>query len=291
MVARDPKAENEPLVAEHSVVVDRTAAVGTTAPGVGREKGIEPLGRTDRGSSPRRIASLRVGALGVSSWLVSVAVPVAEGGVHSPADVVLVVLPLVALLLGVRFFASARPEATPLLGIAFPALVATAMAGRADPALSERYGAPLLVLSGVAMLAYAVAAAHALARPEALRETRVSKLAASPDAGRHARALGALVLGTASLAALVLTIVVPALGSRAEWAEAWGEAAEEGRVLVAILAAAVTAFGLTVVLGPALRASRASEVRPGGDHVTVAASVVVAVTFAMAWAMLRVVDP
>jgi hypothetical protein len=247
-------------------------------------------GSVDRGSVPRAVASLRVGALGLSLWIVSVAVPLAEGGAHSIADIVLVVLPLAALGLGVRFFLRDRPEATPLLAIAVPTLIATAMAGRADPALAEHYGAPLVILSGVAMLAYVVAAAHALARPSMLRETRVSKLAAAADTSARARALRALVLGTTALAGLGLTIVAPALGSRATYVTSWGEAAEEGRVLVAIVAATVATLALTVIVGPALRAPRQGEVRAGSDGVTIAASIVVAVTGVMAWAILRFVE-
>src|SRR4051794_36430848 len=125
MVAADRKEEDEPFVGEHSATAG--PSVGPTPQRTER--------RVDRGSSPRRIASIRVGALGLSAWVVAVAVPLADGGVHSVADIVLVLLPMLALVLGVRFFARDRPEATSLLAIAFPALVATAMAGRADPAL------------------------------------------------------------------------------------------------------------------------------------------------------------
>lgn len=276
MEATDPKEEDAPPVGESSTVAGRSPVA----------EGARP----DRGSAPRRMASLRVGALGVSAWIVSVAVPLANGGVYSSADVVLVVLPLIALAVGARFFARDRPEATPLLAIAFPALIATAMSGRADPALAQREGAPLIILSGLAMLAYVVAAAHALARPSVLRKTRVSKLAASPDTSRRSRMLRALVLGTAAAFGLVLTIVVPALGSRASLVQSWGEAVDEGRVLVAILAAAVVTFALTVIIGPALRAPRPGEVRAGSDGVTITASLVVAVTGAMVWAILRMIE-
>ncbi len=277
MPASNPKQEDAPPTSEDSA---RT----------GSGEAASPSPRVDTGSSARRIASLRVGALGLSAWLVSVAVPVAEGGIHSPADVVLVVLPAFALALGLRFFGRARPEATPLLTIAFPTLIATAIAGRADPALGDRYGTPLIVLSGLAMLAYVIAAAHALARPTLLRETRVSKLTAAADVSGRGRILRALVLGTSATAALVLTIFLPALGTRARFTEAWGEAADEGRVLVAVVAAAIATFALTVIVGPALRAPRPGEGRAGGDAVTIVASLVVAVTGVMAWAILRYIE-
>jgi hypothetical protein len=278
MELRDRKHEDAPLEAEHSAGAARAPA--------GLSKRTER--RVDRGSSPRRIASLRVGALGASAWVVSVGVPIGEGGIHSPADVVLAVLPLLALALGLRFFLRDRAEATPLLAIAVPALLATAVAGRADPALSDRYATPLVILSGLAMLGYVIAAAHALARPSVLRETRVSKLAVTPDASRPG--LRALVLGTMAVSAVILTIVAPALGSHASYAASWGEAADEGRVLVAILAAAIATLASAVILAPALRARRSGEVRAGGDGVAVAASLVVAVTGAMAWAILQFVE-
>lgn len=278
MEASEPKQEDAPSAVEDSAVT------GQGPGGLAPDKAVR---RADVGSSSRRIASVRVGTLGASAWLVSVAVPVAEGGVYSTADIVLAVLPVLALGLGVRFFARDRTEATPLLAIAFPTLIATAMAGRADPALADRYGTPLVILSGLAMLAYVIAAAHALARPSVFRETRVSKLAVLPDPSGRARALRALVLGTAALAGFVLTIVVPSIGSRASYAAAWADAADEGRVLVAILAAAVATFALTVIIGPALRAPRPGEVRSGRDGVTIAASIVVAATGVLAWAILR----
>jgi hypothetical protein len=284
MAHHDRKDEEAPSVAEDSA----GAGHGATTAERGGSSGSARL--VDRGSFPRRIASLRVGALGLSAWGVSIAVPLSEGGAHSPADVVLAVLPLIALGVGIRFFASARAESTPLLAIAFPALIATAMAGRADPALSERYGTQMIILSGVAMLAYVVAAAHALARPSVLRETRVSKLAASPDGSGRARALRLLVVGTAAVAALVIAVVMPALGSHASFAATWGASADEGRVLVAIVAAAVTTLGLTVIIAPALRAPRPGEVRQGADSVTIAASLVVAVTGVMAWAILQFIE-
>ena len=276
MAVSDPKHE-EPSAA-HEVPAAETSGAKVLAE--------EPRPqRTTRG-----IASLRVGVLGVSAWLVAVFVPVLEGGVHSPADSVLVSLPIVALALGVRYFLRSRDEAGPLLAIAFPALLATAMAGRADPALSARYEPPLVVLSGIAMLAYVAATAHALGRPLAFRPTRVSKLAAVPEASRRARVLRIWVLGTTALFGLVLTLFVPALGSRASYAAAWGAAADEGRVLVAILGATVSTVVLTVIIAPSLRAARPLEGRRSSDSVTLAASLVVAVTGAMAWAILRFVE-
>src|SRR5687767_10581057 len=109
MEALDRKNEDAPFSGEDSAVA---------GPGVVPERrGAEmpTARRLDRGSASRRIASLRVGALGLSAWVVSVGLPVREGGIHSPADVVLVVLPIVALALGVSYFARDRREATPLL--------------------------------------------------------------------------------------------------------------------------------------------------------------------------------
>src|SRR5690349_3038865 len=108
MQATDPKNEPAPSASEDS------SAEGP------RPGPAQAAHRVDRGSFPRRIASVRVGALGASAWLVAVLVPLAEGGVHSSADIVLVMLPVLALALGLRSFAGDRPEATPLLTIAFP---------------------------------------------------------------------------------------------------------------------------------------------------------------------------
>jgi hypothetical protein len=232
---------------------------------------------------------LRVGALGVNAWAVAVALPAQIGGIYGTADVVLVLLPLVALFLGLRALARDQAAALGLLGVGVPVLIATAMAGRADPALVDRYGTMTTILAALSLLAYVVAAADALGRPARLRETKESKLAASARARPSSRVLRALVLGTTSAFALVVAIVAPAIGSHRAAMEAWGEAADEGRVLAAIVGGAMACVAAAVIVGPALRAERSSP-RTRDVALKVTLALVVAATGAIAWAILRTVS-
>jgi hypothetical protein len=256
--------------------------------------GVGPSLAEDSGRPAQRTGlgvAVRVGVLGIAAWFVTVGVPALEGGRPALVDLVLMVLPLIALAGGVRGLGTASGEAgatSGLLLIGVPTLLATAMAGGSDPALSDRYGTALLLLGAIATLAYAAAAAHALGLPPHLRSTTTTKLPSAARARPGAPALRRLVLGTAVVGAVVVALVVPSLGSRAQYALAWGEAAEEGRVLTAIVGGAVGSVVLAVIVGPSLRAARPVG-RPRGDGAALVASILVAVTGAMAWAMLRFV--
>lgn len=235
---------------------------------------------------------MRVGSLGLAAWFATLVVPALEGGRPAPVDLVLMGLPLVALGLGLRALGAAergRGAAAALLLIGVPTLLATAMAGGTDPAQSDRYGMPLLLLGALSTLAYAASAAHALGLPEATRPTSTTKLPSATRARAPSPVLRRLVLGTAIAGAVILALVVPSLGGRATYAVAWGDAAEEGRVLTAIVGATVAAVVLAVIVGPSLRAAR-PVAHPRSDGASLVAALLVAVTGAMAWAMLRLVQ-
>ncbi len=236
-------------------------------------------------------AIVRVSALGLNAWAVAVALPEQAGGAFGIADVVLIVLPLIALGLGLRAMARKNPASLGLLAVGAPVLMVTAVAARSDPSLDDRYGTATTILAALSMLAYVVATADALGRPALLRATRETKLALTARARPSARGLRALVLGTTSTVALLLTIVLPALGSHRSALDAWGDAADEGRVLTAILGGTIACISTAAIVGPSLRAARLGPTRPGEGTLKVTLALLVAATGAIAWAILRTVSP
>jgi hypothetical protein len=229
---------------------------------------------------------VRVGALGLNAWAVAIALPASAGGVFGTADLVLIALPLVALVLGLRALARSDRAALGLLAVGVPVLLVTGVAARADPALGERYGTVTMILAAFSTLAYVIATADVLGRPPKLHTTKESKLALGTRARPAARGLRALVLGTTSTVAMLLAVVLPALGSHQSAMEAWGPAADEGRVLTAIVGGAIACITTAAIVGPALRAPRSGAVRPGERTLPVTLSLVVAATGAIAYAIL-----
>lgn len=268
MVSADPNADRE---------IDHPA-------------GTETSGNTGR-STWIKGAIVRVGALGLNAWAVAALIPALIGGVYGTADIVLTLLPLVALVLGLRSMAQNNGAALGLLAVGVPVLLVTAVAARSDPALGDRYGTATMILSALSMLAYVIASADALGRPALLLATKESKLAIAARARPSSRGLRALVLGTTSTVALLLAIVVPSLGSRATATQAWGEAADEGRVLSAIVGAAIACIMTAAIVGPSLRAARPTAGRPAEGTLTVTLALVVAATGAIAWAIMRSLSP
>ncbi len=234
-------------------------------------------------------ALVRLLALGSNAWAVAVALPARAGGVHGVADWVLIALPLVALALGVRALARRSGAALGLLAVGVPVLLVTGVAARADPQLSDHYTPATTVLAALSVLAYVVAVAHALGRPPLLHATRETKLALAARARPAARSLRALVLGTTGTVALLLAVAVPALGSHETAVQAWGEAADEGRVLTAIVGATIACIATGAIVGPSLRAERPGAARDAALPITL--SLVVAATGAIAWAILRSIGP
>lgn len=262
MVSADPKDDRE---SEREIAVETSAVSGRA----------------------RALAGLivRVGVLGLNAWVVIVALPASLGPALIFADAVLVGLPLVALAIGLRMLWQRRDEALGLLIVGVPVLLATAVAGRSDPALVDRYGTATTILGALSMLAYVIAAAHAIGRPAVLRATEESKLARSVRARADGRGLRALVLGTTCTMAFLIAIVVPAMGSRAGAVEAWGDAADEGRTLAAIVGGAIACVAAAVIIGPSLRAARPTS-RPSEGTLTLALALLVAATGAIAWGIL-----
>lgn len=241
-------------------------------------------------SEGRRGAAIRLLALGLNAWLVGIVLP-AWGTVSlAVPDRVLIALPPIALLVGLRALLRGDPSALGLLGVAVPVLSVAAIAGRTEAALAS-YGTATTLFAVASSMAYVVGVAHVLGRPTALRATRETKLAASTRLRPPARALRRAVVATTAILAFVIAVVAPALGSHEALVEQWGEAAGEGRVIAAIVGGAIACIATAIVVGPSLRAHRGRPSRPGEATLTITLSLVVAATGAIAWAILRTVAP
>jgi hypothetical protein len=234
-----------------------------------------------------RSASVRMLALGINAWIVAVLLPGASGDAPI-ADAILTALPLAALLVGLVAYHRARESALGLLGVGVPVLIASAVAGRSDPIASDHYGTGTVVIAALSVVAYVVAVAQVLGRPASMRSTSETKLARGARARPAARGLRALVVGTTGTVALLCAIAVPAMGTRVAAREVWGEAADEGRVIAAIVGGVIACVATAAIVGPSLRAERGSVARTD-VATTVTLSLVVAATGAIAWAILRTV--
>lgn len=246
--------------------------------------------RAPEPSTGRRGAAIRLLALGLNAWIVGIVLPALAAPALAPSDQVLLGLPPIALLLGLRALLRKDASALGMLGVAFPVLSVAAMAGRTDPALATRYGTATTLFAVASSVAYVVGVAQVLGRPTALRATRETKLAASTRLRPPARLLRMAVVSTTAVLAFGIAVVAPALGSQEAMVEQWGEAASEGRVVSVIVGGAVACIATAMVVGPSLRAARGRAPRPGEATLTLTLSLVVAATGAIAWAILRTVS-
>lgn len=261
-----------------------------------KDERLEDRSATETYPEPERAgglggAAIRLLALGINAWIVGILLPASGAPSLALADQVLIALPPIALVLGLRALLRRDPSALGLLGVAVPVLSVAAMAGRSDPALASRYGTATTLFAVASSIAYVVGVAHVLGRPAALRATRETKLAASTRLRPPARALRIAVLATTAVLAFAIAVVAPALGTQEAMIEQWGEAASEGRVVTAIVGGAIACIATAIVVGPSLRAERGRPARPGEGTLTVTLSLVVAATGAIAWAILRTVAP
>lgn len=233
------------------------------------------------GGAPRR-AGLdvpRVAVLGVNVWAVLLAIPLAYGpGPLDWARASALALPLAVLAAGTLTLRRLSAGARWLLLAGFPSAVAVVMAARPELRALDAYPPLGLALGALSLAAFGGAAAFAIGRPRATRHTTRQPLASppSPLPGAARRTLARrLLLGGATVGALALVAVAPALGGRAGATRAWSDAAEQGALLASVVGSALATIVLGVFVGPALRANRArTEPRTSGRRVVLALLVV-----------------
>lgn len=215
-------------------------------------------GVTDALREAARIEVFRVGILGLNAWLVLLVLPMSFAGIRTLAAPALVVLPLLALGLGTGALVAFRRAAPWLLLAAYPAALAIVAAALPSFVAQEPW-APFGMLLGVlSLLAYGARAALATGRPDRLRASTPRPLGSIPplrETPGRAR-MQKVVLGVTGAGALAIAALAPPLASRSELEPAWGAAASDAAILVAVVAGAVAAVAIGLVVAPATRADR-----------------------------------
>jgi len=205
--------------------------------------------------------ALRIAALGTNLWALAVLLPLLEG-VRDPRETLLAPSPLAVLAVGVLALLAGprigpRTIATAALLFVFPVSLAALSAwhGGADPHAGQ------LFVTALSVAAYGAVATDACARPLALRTSTAEALPAALAAVQDPRQvlLRRALLGGSALAALLVSVVAPALGSEDELVRLWRDAAEEATVLGAVVGAVASAAAIAGLVGPALRAARPGE--------------------------------
>lgn len=174
----------------------------------------------------------------------------------------------------------------------YPGAIGAVLAWRSELAERDAHGPVGLTLAALSILAFVAAAAHAssLAQPESAVQTQ-TPLERDPVAEPRARRwVRRLLLGASAAGALALSLMAPALASRRERVERWGDGADDATVLAAVVGAIVGCVALGVIVGPALRAARVGGDPPGRRQRRLAAAMLVAVAAGVAWLVLRHFD-
>lgn len=230
---------------------------------------------------------LRLGLLYLNAWLVALVLPSMHVGVDGAAGALRLLLPLSALAIGLPRLASPDLARGALLA-AFPALLITAIA--LDPRLaSGAHGVAGMLLAALSLVAALALAAATIARPEPRAHRHRFTSGKAPVAEPQRRRLLRRFLVTASgLGALFAVVLAPLWVP--EGADArWEDAVRDGEVLTAVVATFVAAAALGTIVGPGLRAERASRQRPPSLRRAILWTVT-AVTSFLLYALLRAAE-
>lgn len=233
-------------------------------------------------------ARVRLALLGVNAWLVTLLVPSLHLDRGFDRALLIAVAPL--LVLAAALWVPHRGAARWGLLAGYPAALAAALGARGELAERGAHGTLGLVLAALSLLAFVAAAAHASSRApgSAQRQTPLEREpVAEPPTRRWVRRA---LLAITATGALAITLVAPALASRRERLERWGEAADDAAVLTSVVAATVACFAVGVIVGPALRAARSGSHRPAQRQRRLAASMLLAAAAGVGWLLLRHFD-
>lgn len=212
----------------------------------------------DLAARAARVDAARVAVLGLNAWLVLTVLPMLLAGPQSWASAALLVLPLPALAFGVSALSRSRRTAGAALLAGYPVLVAIAIGLLGDHVEREPYSPLGLLFGALSLLAYGAGAALAASRPQGHRPTSLRPLGSvqpiPPDRSRVRTQLA--LIGVTASAATAVAVVAPMLGGRTALVAAWGDAAREAGVLVAVVAGALGTAVVALFVAPAMRASR-----------------------------------
>lgn len=247
---------------------------------------------TRRGlAEPERVSEgrdrLRIGLLYLNAWLLALVLPSLHVGVDGVAGALRLLLPLPALAIGLPRLESPEVARGALLA-AFPALLITAVA--LDPRLaSGAHGVAGMLLSALSLVAALAVGGGTIARPEPRthrhRFTSAKAPVAEPQRRRMLRRFLVVASGLGALFAVVLAPLWVPEGADARWEDA----VRDGEVLTAVVATFVAAAALGTIVGPGLRAERASRQRPPSARRAVLWTVT-AVTSFLLYVLLRAAE-
>lgn len=197
-------------------------------------------------------------ALGMNAWLTGVGWFLLSTDV-SLRDALLASLSLLPLLIGAPLSARAGSErwykvACWLLLCAFPVGLSAALCLGNEESRERAHGAWSMLLAGLSLLAYGVAALQTCraplpilpARSHARRSERTP--AQEPAQGARNLAAAAMLIG-----AVAIALIAPLSGDFAQLTAAWGEAADAGSALTAVVAGAIAVSIISLDLGPLLK--------------------------------------
>ena len=202
--------------------------------------------------------SLRALILGLNAWAVVIALPLAFAPERVEESILWSLIPLALLLSGILQSRSASNQGEGLLLLAFPVALGATAAWRSGPSGGEMNAALGSTIAALSLLLYWAAALRAVNLPVLSVPARVRTLGpptSPPPRTRHRR-LASRLLWVSGLSSIALATLSPLLGSESTWASAWGEAADEARVLVTVVAGALACAVLVAFIGPATRARR-----------------------------------
>jgi hypothetical protein len=146
--------------------------------------------------------------------------------------------------------------------LAFPIATAAATASAYDAAGDAPLSAVPLLLSPMSACAFGAALSTATAKSPPAIDVELTPLRPSPPPRHRTRVRAALVPALFGGGALVLGLVLPALGDPATLAERWGQGSRQGAVLSAVVGGALAVAVLASFLPRAQRAEpRVREVR------------------------------
>ena len=205
-------------------------------------------------------------ALGFNAWLTGVgwfllSTDVWLDGQSGPVwHVVLVgVGSLLPLVIGVPLIARATAErwykaACWLLLCVFPVGLAAALCLGSEESRERAHGAWSMLLAGLSLLAYGVAALQTCRAPlpilPARSHARRSERTPSPEPTQGARNVAAALIVCGALA---IALIAPLSSSFPQLTAAWGEAADAGAALTAVVAGAIAVSIVSLDLGPLLK--------------------------------------
>lgn len=229
----------------------------------------------------------RLALLGVNAWVVALLVPSLHVGLDA-LGALATTAPLAVLAVAVAALPRHRSRARWMLLAAYPAAIGGVIALRRELTERDTHGVLGLALAALSLLAFVAAAAHACSRerrhrPVHHRMPLGRQAVAEPSSRTWTRRA---LLGVAAVGALALTLVAPALATRRERVERWGEAADDATVFTVVVAATVACVAAGAVVGPALRAARTSRDGPRRSRRRLAAAMLIAVMACVGYLVL-----